>query len=151
MAETTPSFLAKSFFSMGEIESKEKYLRFERFGEYFTWVALGLGLLVLQLPFDLNINHLVVYSLMGVVGAYAVVWYRLLPKKYSGRTKNFISNLVTILLLTFLIHYTNGVRGYTIFLYSLVGLSTAMSMPIAHTATIVLSTAALIFSEAFLT
>lgn len=151
MAETTPSVSGTSFFSVGKIENKERYLRFERLGEIFTWSALLLGLLVLQLPFQLNLNHIVIYSLMAAIGGYTIVWYHLIPKKYSGRTKNFIFNLITVLFLSVLIHYTNGVRGYTIFLYFLVGLSTAMSMPIIYTLGIILSIVTLIFSESFLT
>jgi len=150
MAETTPSVLGSSFFSVGEIENRERHLRFERLGEYATWIALGLGLLILQLPFQLDLDRIAIYSLMAAIGGYTIVWYHLIPKKYSGRTKNFISNLITVLLLAVLIHYTNGVRGYTMFLYFLVGLSTAMSMPIIYTFGIILSIVTLIFSESFL-
>ena len=151
MAETASSGMATSFLSAGKIESRERYLRFERLGEYFTWIALIVGFLVLQLPFGGELDHPAIYLLMAAVGGYAIVWYRLIPKKYSGRTKHFISNLFTLPFLAFLIHYTNGVQGYTIFLYFLVGLSTGMSMPVVYTISIVLFTITLIFGEAFLT
>jgi len=151
MAETASSGLATTFLSAGKIESRERYLRFERLGEYFTWIALILGFLVLQLPFGSELDHPTIYFLMAAIATYAIFWYRLIPKKYSGRTKHFISNLFTVIFLSFLIHYTNGVQGYTIFLYFLVGLSTGMSMPITHTVIIVLFTIMLIFGEAFLT
>lgn len=151
MSETASSGLATSFLSVGRIESKERYLRFERLGEYFTWIALLLGFLVLQLPFARELDHPAIDRLMIAIGVSSFIWYRLIPNKFSGRTKNFITSSATLLLIAFLVHYTNGVQGYTIFLYFLVNLSVGMSMPIIHTLVIVLFTITLIFSEAFLT
>ncbi|MCX6796493.1 MAG: HAMP domain-containing sensor histidine kinase, partial [Candidatus Falkowbacteria bacterium] len=50
-----------------------------------------------------------------------------------------------------IVHYTNGVQGYTIFFYFLAVLSVGMSMPFVYSVFTVLLVVLLIFIEAFLT
>jgi len=139
------------FLSTGQVESKERYRRFERFSEIFTWLAVIIGFLVLQLPFDTDLNRPIIYGVLAGLGLFSLVWYRLLSERYSGRVKSLISNIITIFFIAFIVHYTNGVQGYTIFFYFLAALSIGMSMPFVYSVFTVLLVVLLIFIEAFLT
>ncbi|OGY21837.1 MAG: hypothetical protein A2126_00360 [Candidatus Woykebacteria bacterium GWB1_45_5] len=151
MGESAKPDLLGPFFSSGQIESKERYIRFERLSELFTWLAVILGALVAQLPFGRGLDRKGIYLICLLIGAGAFIWYRLLPRKYSGLTKNFVYTLITVVFITFLVHYTGGVTGYTLFFYFLAAIAAAMSMPLVHTAVVGLFIVALIFLEAFLT
>lgn len=138
------------FFFSGQLE-KDKFRRFERLAELFTWLAIILGLLIIQLPFAQELSKQAIYMIVAAIGVYALVWYRLSPKKISGRPKMFVGNLITITFIAFIVHHTNGVQGYLIFLYFLAMLSVAMTLPIVYIAIATLYVMVLIFLEAFLT
>ena len=140
-----------SFFVGGQIENEEKYKRFERLSEIFTWLAIVLGILVIQLPFGQDLNRQLIYFLAAIVGVFVTVWYHLLPKKFSGRIKRFIYNLITITFIALLVHNTNGVAGYAIFFYFLAILSVSMTLPLFHTVVSGLYVIILIFAEVFFT
>ena len=138
------------FFFSGQLE-RDKFRRFERLAELFTWLAIILGLLIIQLPFAQELNKQAIYIIVAAIGVYALVWYRLSPKKFSGRPKMFVGNLITITFIAFVVHHTNGVQGYLIFLYFLAMLSVAMTLPIVYIAIATLYVMVLIFLQAFLT
>ncbi|HEX7456102.1 MAG TPA: ATP-binding protein [Candidatus Nanoarchaeia archaeon] len=150
MDQLPGSNILSPFFFAGKLE-EEKFKRFERLAELFTWLAVILGLLILQLPFAQDLNKQAIYIIDAAIGVYALVWYRLIPKKFSGRLKMLASNLITITFIAFIVHNTSGVQGYLIFLYFLAILSSAMTQPIAYMLITVLYVEFLIFLEAFLT
>ena len=151
MSEPASSNIVGSFLSSGNIESRERYARFEQLSERFTWLAIILGLLVVQLPFGLSLNKKAVYIICAVIALSALVWYRLLPKRFSGLTKNFLNSLVVVIFIAFIVHNTAGVQGYTIFFYFLPAISAAMSTPLVYTVATSLFIMILIFLEAFFT
>jgi signal transduction histidine kinase len=140
-----------SFLVAGQIESKDRYQRFDRLSEIFTWIAVVIGLVIIQLPIGQNLNKPIIYSLATAVGAFAIFWYHLLPKRFSGLTKRFIYNLIILGFIAALVHVTNGVQGYAIFFYFLTVVSVAMTQPFVHAAINVLFAIALIVLEAFFT
>ena len=150
MVQFSKSGLLNSFISAGRVGNEDSYKRFERLSETFTWSAVILGVLIIQLPFGDNLNKTAIYFLAGGVVLFAFIWYHLLPKKFSGVTKRFIYSLITIVFIAAIVHYTNGVRGYTIFFYFLSSLSVAMTMPLANTVFVILFVGGLIYLEAFL-
>lgn len=151
MGEPASGNIISSFLSSGKIEGQERYARFEQLSERFTWLAIILGLLVVQLPFGLGLNKKAIYILCAAIGVSALVWYRLLPKRFSGLTKNFLNSLVVVVFIAFIVHNTAGVQGYTIFLYFLPAISAAMSMTLVYAAATSIFIMVLIFLEAFLT
>ncbi len=138
------------FFYAGQPD-KEKFRRFERLAELFTWIAVILGLLILQLPFAAYLNKQAIYIVDAAIGAYALIWYRLIPKRFSGRLKMLVSNLITITFIAFIVHNTSGVQGYLIFLYFLAVLSVVMTLPLIYIAVATSYVIFLIFLESFLT
>lgn len=140
-----------SFLVAGQIESKDKYQRFERLSEIFTWIAIVIGLILIQLPFGQNLNKPTIYALAAAVGAFIIVWYHLLPKRFSGQSKRFVYNLITIVFVTILVHLTNGVQGYAMFFYFLIMISVAITMSTVQTIVAVLFSISLIVTEAYLT
>lgn len=138
------------FFYAGQLD-KEKFRRFERLAELFTWIAVILGLLILQLPFAADLNRQAIYIIDAAIGVYALIWYRLIPKRFSGRLKMLVSNLITITFIAFIVHNTNGVQGYLIFLYFLAVLSVVMTLPLIYIAAATSYVIFLIFLEACLT
>ncbi|MEX0621900.1 MAG: HAMP domain-containing sensor histidine kinase [Candidatus Woykebacteria bacterium] len=140
-----------SFLIAGQLESPDKYRRFEHLSEIFTWLAVIIGLLIIQLPFGESLNRDTIYILAAAVGVFTTVWYHLLPKRFTGRLKRFLYNLITIAFITILVHNTNGVQSYATFFYILSIISVAMTLPLVQTAVIVFFAITLIFGEAFLT
>ncbi len=138
------------FFYAGQLD-KEKFRRFERLAELFTWIAVILGLLILQLPFAVYLNKQVIYIIDAAIGVYALIWYRLIPKRFSGRLKMLLSNLIIITFIAFIVHNTSGVQGYLIFLYFLAVLSVVMTLPLIYIAAATSYVIFLIFLEACLT
>lgn len=151
MSEPAGLNILSSLFSPGQVESKERYEKFERLSEWFTWIAVVLGVLIVQLPFASDINKTMVYACVAAIVVFLVVWYRLLPDRFAGRTKSFITTLITIALIAFVVHYTGGVAGYTIFFYFLATMRVGMSMPFGHTVLASVFVIFLIFVEAFFT
>ena len=138
------------FFYAGQPD-KEKFRRFERLAELFTWIAVILGLLILQLPFADYLNRQAIYIVDAAIGVYALIWYRLIPKRFSGQLKMVVSNLIIITFIAFIVHNTSGVQGYLIFLYFLAILSVVITLPLIYIVGVTSYVVFLIFLEAFLT
>jgi signal transduction histidine kinase len=143
--------LLSAFLVSGQFEGEEKYQRFERLAEIFTWLAIILGNLIIQLPFGQTINKPIIYVLSVGISVFVIVWYHLIPKRFSGKTKRFIYHLIVISFIAFIVHYTNGVAGHTTFLYFLASLAVAMTLPLGYVAVTTVYTVSLIFFGAFLT
>ena len=151
MNELPKEGILSSFLITGQFESKEKYKRFERLSEIFTLLAVILGVLIIQLPFGENLNRQVIYILAISIGIFALIWYHLLPKSFSGRAKRLAYNLITISFIGVLVHNTNGVQGYSIFFYFLALLSVSMTLPLTYTALTAVYAIGWIVIEGFLT
>jgi len=145
------SELLKAFLISGQLEKEDKYKIFERLLEIFTIIAVVIGLLIIQLPFAQDLNKPAIYKLAAIVGVFVVFWYHVLPKRFSGRMKRFVYSLITLTFIAFLVHYTNGVRGYTIFFYYLSLLPVSMTLPLRYTFVTTFYSTILVFTEAFLT
>lgn len=148
MDPTARQDLLSSFLYAGQVQNKDRYLRFERMVEVFTWIAIILGLLVIQLPFSADLDKRSIYILSGSVAVYAILWHRVLPKRFSGLTKNFIYSVFAIGFLAFIVNRTGGVQSYSLFLYYLSAVPVAITMPLLHASIIAAYIATLIFIEA---
>ena len=140
-----------NFLVTGQFENPEKYRKFDRLSEIFTWLSLVLGLLIIQLPFGQNLNREAIYIVAASIGVFATVWYHLLPKSFSGRAKRFTYNIIILTFITFLVHNTNGVQGYAMFFYFLALLSVSMTLPLTYMGITTLYAIGLITLEGFLT
>jgi len=127
----------------------EKYLHFEYLSEIFTWLAVIIGALLSFLPYSLFFDRKPLYILIFFVSIFSIVWFRLLPKKFSGREKNFIYYLVSMFFIALVVHFTRGVEGYLVFLYYLTSIATVVSMPLIQTIVIVGLAVFFILVEAF--
>ena len=151
MSDLPNKSVFSSFLYAGQTVSEERYKRFERLTEIFTWAALILGVIIVQLPFAENLNENPIYILIGVTAASSIIWYHLLPKKLSGRKRSFLYGLVTTIFTAYLVHITGGSQSYLIFLYFLISLRVGMTIPLAYTLVTVFFISTLIFAEAFFT
>ncbi|MDP2671728.1 MAG: HAMP domain-containing sensor histidine kinase [bacterium] len=119
--------------------SKENLKRQERLGEYFTYITVIMGLIIIQLPFPFEINRPIVILIALSTAAFSVVWHRLTPKDFTGRTKNFIEAVVDVVAISLVVNFTGGLNGYFLFLYFLPILNVAANMPLSFTFGIVAS------------
>ena len=127
----------------------EKYLHFEYLSEIFTWLAVIIGALLSFLPYSLFFDRKPLYILIFFVAIFSIVWFRLLPKKFSGREKNFIYYLASMVFIALVVHFTRGVESYLVFLYYLTSIATVVSMPLIQTIVIVGLAVFFILVEAF--
>src|SRR3989344_2345599 len=127
----------------------EKYLHFEYLSEIFTWLAVIIGALLSFLPYSLFFDRKPLYILIFFVSIFSIVWFRLLPKKFSGREKNFIYYLASMVFIALVVHFTRGVESYLVFLYYLTSIATVVSMPLIQTIVIVGLAVFFILVEAF--
>ena len=127
----------------------EKYLHFEYLSEIFTWLAVIIGAFLSFLPYSLFFDRKPLYILIFFVAIFSIVWFRLLPKKFSGREKNFIYYLASMVFIALVVHFTRGVESYLVFLYYLTSIATVVSMPLIQTIVIVGLAVFFILVEAF--
>lgn len=117
--------------SPAQIEAKrEKYIRFDKLGELYTYAAVVVGLILIQLPFQFPFDKKALYLLMGFVALFNFVWFRLLPKKFSGLFKTLIYYFSSTVFVALAVHYTQGIQSFASFLYYLIILSAAAALPI---------------------
>lgn len=128
---------------------REKFIRFDRIAEIFTYTAVIVGVLLVQLPFDFPFNQNALYLLMGFVGVFAFVWFRLVPKKFSGFIKSMVYYFSSSIFVALAVHYTNGIQSFVLFLYYLIILSAAAALPTRYFITIVLFITGSIWVEAY--
>ena len=115
-------------------EEKEKQIRFERLSEAFTYLAVAGGVMLSFLPYEFPIDRRNFYIASTLISILALVWFRLIPSHYSGKTKNFLYSVLAIFFITMAVHFTRGILSVTVFLYYLVVLGAAASMSLAELA-----------------
>ena len=89
-------FPAKFFDNvLGEetLSEKDKFIRFERLAELFTYIAVLAGVFLALLPYQFPFDRSGLFVFDAIVLVFSIIWFRFLPKKYSGRRKNFIKFL----------------------------------------------------------
>src|SRR3972149_7463456 len=124
----SPANIVTSRLEEETLDEKSKYIRFERISEIFTYVAIGAGAVLALLPYQESFNPLNLYILIFVVLIFSLVWFRALPKKYSGETKNLIYYVASIVFVGLIVNFTGGVQSPIVFLFYLTCLATAASM-----------------------
>lgn len=69
------------------LAEKEKYFRYEKISEIFTYLGILSGFILAQLRYTFPVEKRALYLLFGFVIVFAFVWFRLLPKKFVGFKK----------------------------------------------------------------
>ncbi len=129
------------------LQEKEKFYRFERIAEIFTYLGLVGALMLSLLSFSLPIDKLSLWKLFGFVFIFAFAWFRLIPKKYSGLAKILIYYYCTILFVWVGVHFTQGVGSLVLFFFYLTVLSAAASLEIKYFISIIVMVAAALIIE----
>ncbi len=145
----SPANIVGSILEEETLDEKSKYIRFERISEIFTYVALGAGAVLASLPYQGSFNPANLYVLLFIILIFALVWFRAIPKKYSGKTKNFIYYIATIVFVGFVVNFTSGVQSPVVFLFYLTCLAVAASMGLREIAVFTSLSALVILSQAF--
>lgn len=117
-----------SFFGQELLGDRQSAVRIEKLQRNFTWAVLFFIFLAFQLPFIWSFSLRMFYPLFFLVAAFALVWYHLLPKRFSGPLKNLVYIIISIFFIGFLVHLTGGVKSFAHFFYALTALSVAISM-----------------------
>lgn len=107
---------------------KDKFIRFERLAELFTYIAVLAGVFLAFLPYQLPFDRGGLFVFDAIVLLFSIIWFRFLPKKYSGRHKNFIYYTLSVVLVGFVVYFTGGLQSPVIFLFYLTCLASAASM-----------------------
>lgn len=137
------------------LQEREKYSRFERLAEIFTYLGVAVALILSLLNYSLPLDKVSLWKLFGFVFIFAFAWFRLIPKKYSGLTKVLIYYYVSILFVWLGVHFTQGVGSEVLFFFYLTILSAAAALEIKHfiplvlTVAIALAVEGLFFSTSF--
>jgi signal transduction histidine kinase len=131
------------------LDEKSKYIRFERISEIFTYVALGAGAILASFPYQGSFNPANLYVLFFIILIFALVWFRALPKKYSGKAKNFIYYAATIVFVGLVVNFAGGVQSPIVFLFYLTCLAAVASMGLKEIALFTGLSAFVILCQAF--
>ncbi len=130
------------------LAEKEKFHRYERISELFTYLGLFGAFFLSFLPFDFPIERNGLYVLFGVVFVFCFIWFRLIPKKYTGLIKTLIYYCATIFFIFVGVHFTQGIKSFAIFYFYLVVLGAGVSLKIRYYFSIVLLIATMLIAEA---
>ena len=125
--------LLNSFLLTNEVDNPDKYKHFDRVAEITIWVAVLLTVLISLTPFGEALRNTTSYLVSASVGAFALIWFRLLSRKISGRTKNLLFTIFISIILGLVVFFTNGVQSYAIFFFYINTIRISMSMPFKHT------------------
>lgn len=123
------------------IHDREKYLRFEKIAEILTYLGALSAFFLSVLDFNLPIDKESLWKLLGFVFIFAVIWFRLIPKKYSGLVKLLIYYYVTIIFIWIGVHFTQGVSSLILFFFYLTVLSSAAALEFKYFLSIVITVA----------
>jgi signal transduction histidine kinase len=104
---------------------EERYHRFEKLGEIFTWLVVVFGVLFIQLPLEPKPDRIVIFFVAFSVAIFSILWHRLIRLPISGLTKNFLESIVDVVAIFFVVRASGGVGSYLTFLYILPNLDTA--------------------------
>ena len=110
------------------LDEKSKFIRFERLSELFTYVALIPASFLTILPFNYSFDRTLAYIFIFLILSFSFFWFRLVPKKFSGKLKNISYYTISILFTSFVIYFTQGIESPIIFLFYLTCLAVAASM-----------------------
>jgi signal transduction histidine kinase len=140
--------LLSAFLAVGTVDDREKQVQFERIAEIFTWVVVIFSTIFAFSPLaPIESRNLNLWISSGV-GVFALVWYRLIPRRFTGRIKNFIFTLFLVTLLAVLVHFSNGIQGYSVFFYYITIIRVGMSMSFPSTILVLFYNIFLLFLEA---
>lgn len=112
----------------GSLQEKEKYYRFERLAEVFTYLGVSLALILSLLNYNLPIDKVNLWKLFGFIFIFALAWFRLIPKKYSGLQKVLIYYYFTIIFVWVGVHLTGSVGSLVLFFFYLTIFSAAAAL-----------------------
>ncbi len=143
--------LLSSFLLTNEVENPNKYKHFDRIAEVTIWVAIFLVLLVSLIPFGETLRNSTTYLSSISIGVFALVWFRLLPKKISGRTKNLLFTTILSTILGVVVFFTNGIQSYALLFFYIDTVRISMSMPFKHLLISLSFIIAIICSQSFFT
>ena len=110
------------------LDEKLKFTRFEHLSELFTYTAVIAGVFLTILPFQYTFDRTSLYIFIFVILSFSFFWFRLLPKKYSGKTKNLVYYFLSVIFVGFVVYFTRGIQSPVIFLFYLTCLAVAASM-----------------------
>lgn len=131
------------------LAEKEKYFRYEKISEIFTYLGILSGFILAQLRYTFPVEKRALYLLFGFVIVFAFVWFRLLPK-FVGFKKTFIYYFCSVIFVGVAIHYTNGIQSFAIFFFYLTVLGAAAAIPVRYFLIVVFTICGFIVGEAFL-
>lgn len=131
------------------LAEKEKYFRFEKISEIFTYLGIVSAFLLTQLRYSFAVDERALYLLFALVLAFAFVWFRLLPKKYTGLLKTTIYYFCSIIFVAIGIHFTNGIQSFALFFFYLTVLGASAAVPTKYFAALVSSICLALLIEAF--
>ena len=123
----------ESKFEEDSLDEKAKYIRFERLSELFTYIAAIAGVFLSVLPYQFPFERTSLYIFIFILLIFLFIWFRVIPKKYSGKTKNLIFYALSIFFVGVVIYFTRGVLSPVNFLFYLTCLAVAASMGIKET------------------
>lgn len=119
---------------------KTKFKRLGRMREIFVVIFVVAGLIVLQLPLPqfagaqtIPENKIPIYLLCSFLIIFAILWHRVLPKKFlNTETRFFIETLVYTGTIFVIVDLTGGIYSYFNFLYFLPLLNTAGNLKLNY-------------------
>ena len=130
------------------LAEKEKYFRYERVSELFTYLGLFGAVFLSFLPFNFPIDKKALYLLFAFVFGFCFVWFRVLPKKYTGLIKTLTYYYSTIIFIYVGVHFTSGIQSFAIFYFYLTVLGAGAALRFRSFIAIVVTIAALLLFEA---
>ena len=142
--------LIDSLLLVSRYDDKEKQIRFEKIAEIFIWIALVFSVIVAKSPFGESLDNLVSYLIIIGIGLFALVWFRLIPRKFSGNAKNFVYSVTLNLFIAYLVVNTNGLQSFAVLFFYIDMLRMAMSTPLRYTTVSILFVIGLIFGLAII-
>ncbi|MDO8260418.1 MAG: HAMP domain-containing sensor histidine kinase, partial [Candidatus Magasanikbacteria bacterium] len=129
------------------LEEKEKYYRYERLAEIFTYFGVFVAFFLSFLTYKLPIDKVTLWQVFGFIFIFAFIWFRLIPKKYSGLKKVLIYYYFSILFIWAGVHFTQGVGSLVLFFFYLTVLSAAAALELKYFIPIVVAIASTMVIE----
>ena len=141
--------LLRSLLLTNEVDNPDKYKHFDRVAEITIWVAIILISLVSLTPYGISLRNITSYLTSASIGIFALVWFRLLPKKISGRTKNLLYSFIISIILGVVVFFSNGIQSYALLFFYIDTIRISMSMPNKHLLIVVPFIILIIFGQSF--
>ncbi len=112
------------------LSEKSRFTRFEHLSELFTYILAATAVFLSLLPTQTPYHRLLTYVFAGLVAAFSLAWFRVLPKKYSGKTKNVVYYFLNTLFVGVLVYLNQGVQSPATFLFYLICIAAASSLSV---------------------